>query len=238
MFFLQPIMILTYIVLISLYSFNHYLQSNKVNSLYISVSLLIVSILLFLIRYTDRLLETVTIVILLALVAGLCYLPCKMADKQQKHYKVVYVITHFVAFSILGGLRIMLLVASPFYYFIPLLGFSTLYILRKTPNKIIASVAISTLIVLRAMFPFDYEVPFSVKQVDFFTGYYSNLTYSKLNDSKAKIKGVEYYKKNYGNNIKDVICIYKENKTAIILVRNSKNKNIRLVYEDGLVREE
>ncbi|MCH4888007.1 hypothetical protein EZV73_10505 [Acidaminobacter sp. JC074] len=238
MFFLRPIMISTYLVLISLYLFNHYLKNEKKKSLYISGGLLAVSLLLFIIVYTDTLLDAFVISILFGLVAAICYIPCKMAKAYNKYYRLVFIITHLIAFSILGGIRIMILVANPFYFLIPLLGFSTLYVFRQTPNKIIAVRLVCTLILIRALFTFDYEVPFTIRQVDFFNGYSNNISYSKLHDSKAKIKGIEFYNEHFDERMVDVICIYRPDKKAVISIKNSKKKVVRLIYEDGEVRKE
>lgn len=231
MFLLQPIMIATYLVLIGLYLFNHFLKKDNPKLLLVIAGLVVLSILIVIIFYTDTLIESIILVGLFILVGILLYIPCKLVKNHHSNTTIISVITHFTAISILGGMRIFLLIGSPFYYFYPLLGFSTLYVFRHTVNKLKGFAVIAILLLSRVILPLDYEFPGTINHIPHMNSIGNSVAEIRLKESKPIIKALE----TYSGSIRQLRCIYKEDKKAVILITDSNNEKHRVIYHNNEV---
>lgn len=234
---LEPIMISTYILLSAILCFNHYLKKNNSKLLIISSVMLLISVGLFVITYTDTMIDTTLVIGEFMIVTLLFYLPCYLKKKNYKYYHIVFVLSHVLGLSILSGMRTLLLVSHPFYYLYPMISFSSMYILKHTENKMNALALIASFVLIRMMVPIDIEAPFTFNFIDHSASIDNDASEFALNESKPIIRAVDYYHTNYNGHIKTVNDILTDD-GVIVLITTDMNEKYRFVYSNNTVEEE
>jgi len=230
-------MISTYLLIAALMFFNRYLKQGKTNILYVVYGLVLVSIGLFTLTYTDTILDLILVLTEFIVVGLLFYLPCYLKMKDKSYSPIVFVISHVLALAILSGMRTLLLIAHPYYYLYLMSIFSTLYILKHTENKLNGLLYIACFVLIRMFIPIDIEVPLTVNFIDHSASIDNDASEFNLNESKPIIKAVEYFKSNYSGSIKTVSDIH-TNDQIIILITTDINEKYRLIYKDNMIKEE
>ncbi len=234
---LQPVMFSTYIILLALVIFNIYLKKENNKLLYISIALILLSISLFTVVYTDQLIDSAVVLTLFAVCAGLMYIPCKLSKAEHKYYQPIYVITHLLAFGILAGMRTLILISNPFYFLYLLIGFSSLYVLKQTRNKLKGLITIAAFMLIRTFVPIDIEAPLTFNFVNYSNTLHTDVNELSLNQSKPVIKAVDYYNSHYGSSIKCLFSINKED-SVVVLITDHNNNKYRLNYQDNNITED
>jgi hypothetical protein len=174
---------------------------------------------------------------LFAVCAGLMYIPCKLSKAEHKYYQPIYVITHLLAFGILAGMRTLILISNPFYFLYLLIGFSSLYVLKQTRNKLKGLIPIAAFMLIRTFVPIDIEAPLTFNYVNYSNTLHTDVNELSLNQSKPVIKAVDYYNSHYGSSIKCLFSINKED-SVVVLITDHNNNKYRLNYQDNNITED
>jgi len=238
MFLKQPIVICTVLLIIGLYLFNKYLIKKEKNYLYTAGASVFISIILFLVQYTDTWIDALTVILILVLSGLLMLIPCYMVYKEKKYYKLVYIITHSIAFILLAGIRTVILISNPYYYVICFMVFTSLYVFRNTEDKIRAFAMVGILLLLRFLVTFDYYPPFNFEHRMAFKSFSSDTEELNRTQSKPVIQGVDYFETHYPKErISSVRSIPRDDEIIVLVTYDYGHQNHRLIYKDNNIRE-
>lgn len=238
MFLLKPIVMAFILNVVGLFLFNHYLKRNNEKHLYIGISFVCVGFIIFITQYTDLLTDALVVCMLIASSILLMTIPCRMIKKDLKHARIVYIITHLIALILLSGTRSVMLIPNPFYYIIIFPMYTSLYVFRHTADKIKAFLVLGILLLLRAGFTVDYQVPSHFEVRTAFRSFYNQTDTLELTQSKPVILGVDYYNRNYSNRISSVRSIQRKDDIVILIMYDGGKNNHRLIYKDNKITDD
>ncbi|MBI9015103.1 MAG: hypothetical protein JEZ08_22920 [Clostridiales bacterium] len=238
MFLQQPIIICTVLLFTGLFLFNKYLIKGQKNYMYSAGVSVVISLIIFLTCYTDRLIDTFAVIMIFILSGLIMLIPCYMVHKEMKYYRLVFIITHTVAFTLLAGIRTVILIPNPYYYVTFFMVFTSLYVFRGTEDKIKAFTMVGILLLLRFVITFDYYPPLDFEHRMVFKSFVSDTDELNRTQSKPVIMAIDYFETNHSKGSIDAVRSIQRDDDIIILITYQDGSKIhRLIYEDNHIRE-
>ncbi len=225
-----PILLSTLLLIISIVLYILKLYKNKSHYDFIIIGFVVVSLLIFLFKYTDRLTDTLIGFVIILLYFMLVYIPCYMIKHNVKYYEIVFIITHIMALILMTTIRSIILIKNPYYYLSLFISFSLIYLFKNNKDFIRAGVIFAFIIVLKVSIPVGIEIPFNiVTETDGFI---------VIVDSKPMRLAKDYFDDHYQNKRNyDITSVYIKDEVFILFNNQLERKTFRLVYKDQEIYE-